>query len=473
MALDSPTFTSAALVPVANLTDPANHGFGAAVRSIFKRCVECPNNDLTCPPCTSTESCVQVAGGCNTCAQTKCVPTGQSGGTVQNTPAPSSGPNVGAIAGGVAGGVVALAIVTLAVWWFCIRGSRDDRDYPEEEKENRYTARTQSDYSPRTDTTMARRNSTRSMASTVMTRASNVIQIAFIPGITDRSGHGHDEDVPPVPHIPSGQFSPASYHDHTSETSIPMTPYRDRSPGPGTPHSVAESQDHYFMPQDLQHSRFSTFSDETDTIADGRSTRYRSMASITPSLARQSIASTIRHDPMPSMPAQMVTRGRANVVSVKTPGSSTPPAATPPMPSMPKNANMDYFKYGDAKRSQSQTRPMPRAVSTMSRESASTSASGPSERSNQVAAAISEATRRASARPAHAGLGGLNAGSGRGSSPRGPPRPREGSPLSSRVRDASPATASSRTRSPMSGRPGTGHGRDVSPFSDKNAATPP
>lgn len=152
----------------------------------------------------------------------------------------------------------------------------------------------------------ARRNSTatarRSIASTVFTRASNVIPIAFIPGIVDRTDRGL---VPPVP-IP---------------TSNGATPYSD------------QPADHYFMPSDLRDSHYSGFTD------DGNSTIGR--ASLTPSLLRGSVASTIYGSSAVVSAAQTAGRGKANVVSVH-------------IPAVPQ---VDYEKYGGQPSEQGATLP--------------------------------------------------------------------------------------------------------------------
>ncbi|KAI9715514.1 MAG: hypothetical protein M1828_000821 [Chrysothrix sp. TS-e1954] len=167
-------------------------------------------------------------------------------------------------------------------------------------------------------------HSVRSMASTVMTRASNVIQIAFIPGITDRSGSdGPNSAIPPVPPVPL----------ELADTQ-PATPYSARQIPP-SPYTDTASTDHYFMPQDLRQSRFSEFSDESDN----RSTRHYSIAS---SLARASFASGVYgygHSTV-SPPVQIAQSGKANVVSVSSSQRATPGGTVPEMPSI------DYIKYG-------------------------------------------------------------------------------------------------------------------------------
>jgi hypothetical protein len=216
-------------------------------------------------------------------------------------------PNVGAIAGGVVGGVAAIAILTFIVWKYCLKGKRrpyseadfQEMDMQEQEKavddfESRRSAR-------------ASTHTVASMASSVLTRASNIIQIAYIPGVTNRSGPGSpDLLVPPVPPIPA--MSPSS--------------------GMSSPYSNADQ--HFFLP------------DFRDSMA-SQSTAGRT--SIAPSLARASVASTMyRQNAIVSpLPAQTIVRGKAAVVSVKSNGSSpaeTPGLETPPVPQIdPKHSN--------------------------------------------------------------------------------------------------------------------------------------
>ncbi|KAL9114611.1 MAG: hypothetical protein Q9227_001289 [Pyrenula ochraceoflavens] len=155
------------------------------------------------------------------------------------------------------------------------------------------------------------RQSTRSVhsiASTVLTRASNVIQIAYIPGVTNRSPPDTPGLlVPPVPPLPLATVS--------SSTS-------------STPHY--EHDQHFFMPGDL---RDSTWSGYTDTTRN----------SISPSLARSSVATTTyRNDAIVNpIPAQQLRAGKAVMVRTKS-GATTPNMPTTPlassssMPSVPK-----------------------------------------------------------------------------------------------------------------------------------------
>jgi len=135
-----------------------------------------------------------------------------------------------------------------------------------------------------------------SIASTVLTRASNIIQIAYIPGVTNRSAPSTPGLlVPPVPPIPIALSSNNS------------SPYE---------------QEHFFMPGDLRDSTYSGISDRT-------------------SYARTSVASTIygKNAVVSPIPAQTVIRGKPALVSVKSNGASSSGELTPPVPSV------DYSKY--------------------------------------------------------------------------------------------------------------------------------
>ncbi|KAL2404672.1 hypothetical protein ABEF95_015446 [Exophiala dermatitidis] len=265
---------------------------------LFRRCVQCPSEAPACPACAADEQCSLSAQSCNSCASTTCVKRGVLPGQTTNEPKKST--PVGGIVGGVIGGILALAIISYLVWRFCIRKKQKRRvelwDPPEK----------------RDQSTLHRgdRRSTRSahsIASTVLTRASNVIQIAYIPGVTVRSPpESPGFAVPPVPAIPGG-------HGQNSTGSTPQL------------------EQHFFMPGDLRDSTWSDTSSVDPRI------------SLAPSLARASVATTIyRSDAIvPPIPAQQAFRAQANVVSVKS-GHSTPGASsnsssrTPQIPQVPK-----------------------------------------------------------------------------------------------------------------------------------------
>ncbi|KAG5371952.1 hypothetical protein CJU90_2020 [Yarrowia sp. C11] len=130
----------------------------------------------------------------------------------------SSGTSAGAIAGGVVGGVAAAAIFGFFVWFFCF-SKRAQR--AREEKE--WIPVVGQDHVTGTGNGMPmgpRRNSTStfaSLASSALSRASNVIPIAYIPGVTSRgqmssrdsSTGGTIGSNPPIPDMPwEYQFTP-------------------------------------------------------------------------------------------------------------------------------------------------------------------------------------------------------------------------------------------------------------------------
>ena len=257
---------------------------------LFRRCVQCPPDPPSCPPCSVDETCSLTAQSCDSCATTTCVKIG----SLPGQSAPKKSTPIGPIVGGVVGGLVILAAIVYLVYRFYFRRQRRAPVWDPPEKRDQSTL-------SRGDRQSTR--SAHSIASTVLTRASNVIQIAYIPGVTVRSPpESPGLLVPPVPPIPS------------------------RSAG-NSAASSPQLEQHFFMPSDL---RGSTWSD-TSSI----DPRF----SVAPSLARQSVATTIygRDAIVPPVPAVQAFRAQANVVSVKsgsnTPGnSSTPSSRTPQIP---------------------------------------------------------------------------------------------------------------------------------------------
>ena len=271
-------------------------GFSAVTQRLFRRCVQCPDIAPSCPSCEADEVCTQISASCVDCASNKCVKIQESGATDTGEGNRSSdGPNVGAIVGAVGGGLVFVAIVTFLVWKYFIRNRQhmeeDDGQFDEDVMANE---KMPAEYDAQRDVRSSTHTSV-SRASTALTRASNFIQIAYIPGVTNRSGPGEppspDLLVPPVPPIPMATTG-----------------------GSGT-NSYASDDQHFFVP-DLRDSTLSGFSLASGADAYGRQ-------SISPSLARSSVATTVyQHNAVVSpTPAQTVMRGKAAVVSVK-PGQS-------------------------------------------------------------------------------------------------------------------------------------------------------
>jgi hypothetical protein len=275
-----------------------------------------PRQDRTCYDCDTSQqlSCSSdcPAGACNflypidcySCPQAICQPQETGSGDEDG-----GGVNVGAIAGGVIGGVVLIAVATYLVWRFCIKPKRAEsvRKSFEPDSSSGGAIEKGDDYDDR----MTHRSSTHtvhSIASTVLTRASNIIQIAYIPGVTNRASPSSPTVlVPPVPPIPM----------HHAEA--------NRASG--------QEESHFFVPGDLRDSTYSGISGYSDRTSYAR-TSYA---------PRSSVASTIYGKQAPVVhPAQTGMRAKPTMVSVKSVGNSpatTFSGATPPMP------NLDLEKF--------------------------------------------------------------------------------------------------------------------------------
>lgn len=212
------------------------------------------------------------------------------------------------------GGVVVIVIITYLVWRFCIKKRREEYEESEWRKSGQLTEKDGDEFATQRNV-RASTHTVASMASSVLTRASNVIQIAYIPGVTNRSIESSpDLLVPPVPPIPAASMSKSNL-------------------------SARQGQDqHFFMPSDLRDSRFSGYSD------DARTSFARS--SMAPTIGgRDSIVSTYPNNVVVNpLPAQIIARGKANAVSVKSSGKNspidTPGSVTPPIPTI------DYGRHG-------------------------------------------------------------------------------------------------------------------------------
>lgn len=223
-------------------------------------------------------------------------------------PAPaSSGTNVGAIAGGVVGGVVFTAVVMFFLWRFWIKKRREQQEMEAEWEDDEIAQQKgmQQFNAVRSDAASTRTRG--SIANSILSRASNIIQIAYIPGVTNRNGSGHNSMLAntPVPPIPAQ--------------------YRT-SPMPKSPLSN-EGDVLFFRPGSL---RGSTYSDGSSIRSGNRDTQY-TRQSITPSLARSSMMSGMSGDvymddaSTEPMPAAQVLRALPRMVSVKGSPATSPP----------------------------------------------------------------------------------------------------------------------------------------------------
>ena len=265
--------------------------FESSARTLFRRCISCQDITPACPVCASNERCSYFTGDCNTCPYTTCVP----GGSGSGDSSPSSGPPVGAIAGGVVGGIVLIVIVVFLFWWFYIRKRRQQEHDTQQLEDNNLGI----EKDDGVDTFSMRhkaRGSTHtraSVASSNFTRASNVIQIAYIPGVTNRSIHSSPDLVPPVPPIPAA----------SSGGSAASSPHMSRA-------------EYYFSPGDLRSER-SSIATRTSVA----STVYRENAVVNP------------------MPAQAITRMKPTAVSVKSGSKNSPDMSRPASPPVPTSSN--------------------------------------------------------------------------------------------------------------------------------------
>src|SRR5271163_4693816 len=116
MGMDMPPFSHTSNADMASEIE--DH-----LRTLFRRCVQCPPGAPSCPKCSSDETCNLKAQSCSQCASTQCVKIGSLPGQT----APASTP-VGAIIGGVIGGVVLVILVTFLVWRFWIRNRKQEWD---------------------------------------------------------------------------------------------------------------------------------------------------------------------------------------------------------------------------------------------------------------------------------------------------------------------------------------------------------
>lgn len=182
------------------------------------------------------------------------------------------------------------------MWRFFVKNRRAQYEEEYAEQYTNQATDSEKDFASRRDA-RASTHTVGSIASTVLTRASNIIQIAYIPGVTNRSAPSTPGLlVPPVPPIP-----------------IALS-------GAGTP---SYEDEHFFMPGDLRDSTYSAMTDRTSYAP------------------RSSVASTIygKNAVLSPLPAQTVMRGKAAVISVKSNGGHSPGELTPPVP------NVDYTRY--------------------------------------------------------------------------------------------------------------------------------
>lgn len=188
----------------------------------------CPSN-LSCPKCADNEECQLVPPTSSSCAKYICVKV--TTGTSSSTPA-RSGTNAGAIAGGVVGGLLVVsAIIAFILWRFTYSSKARMRRFAKELENPEM-----SDVTPNVDAeegyfeshraSMQEKarmsHATLSSVNSSYTRASNVIPIAYIPGVVSRPG-----EEPPPGHMHRGSIRDSRFYTTDNiRASIATTNYR-------------------------------------------------------------------------------------------------------------------------------------------------------------------------------------------------------------------------------------------------------
>lgn len=288
------------------------HPTALRARELFPRadddtCVQCSTGGrLVCDDSCKEDDgyvCKQVVSvdNCKECPTTKCVKEGGgSGSSKEESSSPSSGPNTGVIVGAVIGGVVGIAAITFLIWRFCIKNKRQPSETATYDDMTEQKLEAERDFNTRRDHRSSM-HTIHSIASTVLTRASNIIQIAYIPGVTNRATPTSPNVlVPPVPPIPT------SVADSNSRSNF-------------------EDQ-HFFMPGDLRDSTYSGYTDRTSYAR----TSYA---------PRSSVASTIYGKNVVVSTPQTGMRAKPTMISMRSAAGGTSGSSTPPVPAI------DFEKY--------------------------------------------------------------------------------------------------------------------------------
>ncbi|KAK9237695.1 hypothetical protein V1525DRAFT_403107 [Lipomyces kononenkoae] len=229
-------------------------------------CISCPSALPSCPTCAPDEQCQLSLQTCSSCPSTSCVKKYSSGSSSTSQPSASgSGTSgstsvpVGGIVGGAVGGFVFVCAIFAILFFFFRRrrmrllataargGGGGTGTTPEESVDDDEKMSQVADVHTRPRSIAASeryqygdmpgaRQSTHTVASSVITRASNVIPIAYIPGVINRSNPNSPSDVPPIPEIPLEHVG-QQQQQHVQL----VQPYYDGLNGAPPPHTPMDS----------------------------------------------------------------------------------------------------------------------------------------------------------------------------------------------------------------------------------------
>ncbi|CDK28602.1 unnamed protein product [Kuraishia capsulata CBS 1993] len=166
-------------------------------------CITCPTSSPSCPSCADDEECVQITQTCTSCPKTYCAKgssslgnyTSGSSSSSSSTSSSSSSHMSSAKIGGIAGGVsVGVFLIFGALMFFAWKYYFKNKfffhreqlyDLDEDEDGNKV-----GDNAGLLDGTEKRMSQVTvgSKANSVLTKASNIINVAYIPGVTIRKG---------------------------------------------------------------------------------------------------------------------------------------------------------------------------------------------------------------------------------------------------------------------------------------------
>ncbi|KAK9459392.1 uncharacterized protein V1516DRAFT_679788 [Lipomyces oligophaga] len=308
----------------------------------IRGCVSCNStSNVSCTTCSDDETCQLTLQTCSTCSTTYCIAGADSSASAEASSSAAAasgrkgGTNVGAIVGGTVGGLAAIAIIAIALFFFyrrkrVQRGSLVDpmtmTDYvDDEEKPSSPRSDDMNDsilhYGSNPEAAQSS-HTVASIASSAVTRASNVIPIAYIPGVINRSNPNSPSYVPPIPEIPAEhQLSEAGVSSESSDGPSPsypsVDPYANKNLS-SQPSMRNSPQSYYdslrnttgvpFTPTTDRHRGMSVYSGATYDSQDDESLR----ASINP---RDSTFSTSQRTTVFGTPAVMTAvRARPNLI---------------------------------------------------------------------------------------------------------------------------------------------------------------